>query len=75
MINSMKLWAIQSLMTALMTQLNPEMIRRFIDAGLDAIEDTVENTENTIDDQLALPLIKQVRTALNLPDNDETPAA
>lgn len=74
MLNSMKLWAIQSLMTALMTQLNPELIRRFVDAGLDAIEDTVAASENTIDDQLVLPLIKQVRVALDLPDND-TPAA
>ena len=71
MINSMKVWAIQSLLTALMSQLKPEHLRRFVEGGLDAIEDAIANSENVIDDQFVLPVIKQVRVAFDLPDNDE----
>lgn len=70
MMNSMKLWAIQSLITALMTQLDSAAIRRFVDAGLDALEDMIEKSETTLDDQIALPLIGQVRKAFDLPDRD-----
>jgi hypothetical protein len=37
MLNSMKLWAIQSLVTALMTQLDAKAIRAFVDAGLELV--------------------------------------
>lgn len=68
MMNSMKLWAIQSLVTALMTQLDSEAIRRFVSAGLDALEDMIEKSETKLDDQIALPLIHQIRIAFNLKD-------
>lgn len=68
MMNSMKLWAIQSLITALMTQLDSEAIRRFVGAGLDALEDMVEKSDTKLDDQIALPLITQIRVAFTLPE-------
>lgn len=61
--------------------LKPEMIGSFVEAvkgwidGLiDIIEDKIEASENQIDDQ-ALPLIRNIREALNIPDNDEAAPA
>jgi hypothetical protein len=68
MLNSMKLWAIQSLVTALMTQLDAKAIRAFVDAGLDAIEGMVDRSETTVDDQFVLPMIAQTRKAFDLAD-------
>lgn len=71
MFDSMKLWAIQSLITALMTQLDADAIRAFVIAGLNALEDRIERSETTVDDRFGQPLINQIREAFNLPDNDE----
>jgi hypothetical protein len=42
----------------------------FVDAGLDYIEDYVSKTENTMDDQVVLPMCRIIREVLNVPDND-----
>jgi hypothetical protein len=63
----------QMLLTALFTVLTPENLRKFVDAGLDAIEDLVQESENKIDDAIVLPICKTIRTAFNVPDNDEQP--
>jgi hypothetical protein len=68
MLNSMKLWAIQSLVTALMTQLDAAAIRAFVEAGLNALEGMVERSETKLDDQFVLPLIAQTRKAFELAD-------
>lgn len=68
MMNSMKAWAIQSLVTALMSQLDAKTIRAFVEAGLNAVEAMVERSETTLDDEFVLPIIEQTRQAFDLRD-------
>jgi len=41
------------------------------DALLDTLEDYVERTDNQTDDKLVLPMIKGLRVACNIPDEEE----
>jgi hypothetical protein len=50
--------------------LSPENIMAYGDKLFDFIEDAVEASNTTIDDQTVLPVIKALRSALNIPDND-----
>ena len=50
--------------------LTPEQLRKFADMALDFVEDAVQSSKNKIDDAIALPIIKQARTAFNIPDDD-----
>ena len=50
--------------------LKPENIQTYGDKLFDFVEDAVVNSETTIDDALVLPMVKQLRTVLNIPDND-----
>lgn len=45
-------------------------IRKYGDKLFDLIEDFVKDTETSIDDATVLPIIKALRKALNIPDND-----
>lgn len=58
------------LVAQLMGLLNPTLLKELVDRILDFFEDKIEASETTIDDQIALPLIKMIREAFNVPDND-----
>lgn len=61
---------IAALMGALLRLLTPEVVKIGIDKFLDVVEDAVAKSGNKIDDAIILPLIGNIRTALNIPDND-----
>ena len=42
--------------------------RKFVDTVLDAVEGFVTRTDNTLDDQLIVPLIKSIRENFNVPN-------
>ena len=42
----------------------------YIDKLFDLIEDFVTNSESSIDDMIVLPVVQQLRSAFNVPDND-----
>jgi len=50
--------------------LNKENIQRYGDHLFDFIEQAIESSETTFDDKLVLPIVKSLRAALDIPDND-----
>jgi len=55
-------------MAALLTK---EQVKSVLDQAFDAIENKIEETETKWDDRAFLPLIKALRSALDIPDNDD----
>jgi hypothetical protein len=49
--------------------LDGETQRKFVDAVLDAVEAFVKKTDNTLDDEMIVPLIKSIRENFNVPQN------
>jgi hypothetical protein len=62
--------AIPIIMQIIEKLLSPENIIKYGDKLFDFIEDAVESSSTTIDDATVLPLIKALRNALSIPDND-----
>ena len=62
--------AIPIIMQIIEKLLSPENIIKYGDKLFDFIEDAVTSSETTIDDATVLPLIKALRNALSIPDND-----
>ena len=50
--------------------LSVENIRKYGDKLFDFIEDAVASSDTTIDDATVLPIVKALRHALSIPDND-----
>lgn len=67
----MNVGGLAALMSALLRYLTPDIIRKGIDKFLDVVEDAVAKTPNKIDDVIILALINNIRTALDIPDNDQ----
>lgn len=57
-------------MQQLVAILNPDTLKGFLDTVFDHIENFVLGTNSTIDDALVLPVMKTLRIALDIPDND-----
>jgi len=66
----MKASTISAMVTAILGLLPNETVKSFLDAGFDAIENIVADSSNTIDDAVILPIINKLRTAFDVPDND-----
>lgn len=47
------------------------ILREGLDALFDKIEDRVADSDTPIDDQLALPVIRMLRSQLDIPDGDD----
>ena len=62
--------AIPIIMQIIEKLLSPENIIKYGDRLFDFIEDAVTSSETTIDDATVLLLIKALRNALSIPDND-----
>jgi len=62
--------AIPIIMQIIEKLLSPENIIKYGDRLFDFIEDAVVSSETTIDDITVLPLVKALRNALSIPDND-----
>ena len=48
-----------------------ERIKKWVDSGLDEVEDSIAKSKTKIDDILIGPVIKTIRAAFDIPDNDE----
>lgn len=70
-----KLQLIVMVIGALMKVLTPELIKGLAqktgDTIFDYIETKVLGSASTVDDAVVLPILKQLRDGLNIPDNDE----
>lgn len=67
----MKKALISNLVSVLLTMLTPTALKNIVDGVLDMIEDAVAASESEIDDAIIGPLIKTIRAAFDIPDNDE----
>jgi hypothetical protein len=63
---------VKSLVAAMSAMLTAEQVKKIIDNAFDAIEEKVADSSTQWDDVIVLPMIKALRAALNVPDNDET---
>ena len=68
--NSMQMWFIQQLVSALIIKLDKQTIKQGFDGLLDIIENAVTKSETAMDDAVVLPICNQIRASLNVPDND-----
>ena len=50
--------------------LSPSNLQRYGDKLFDFIEQAVADSDTKIDDTTVLPVIRLLRTSLNIPDND-----
>lgn len=47
-----------------------ETQKKFVDCVLDAVENFVKRTDNTLDDELIIPLIDSIRRNFDVPQQD-----
>ena len=62
---------VNALVTAMAALLTKEQVKAILDKAFDAVENKIESTKTKWDDRAFLPLIKALRIALDVPDNDE----
>lgn len=63
---------VKAIVAALVEVLTPEKVKQILDKAFDKIEDMVADTSTHFDNVVFLPLIKALRKALDVPDNDDT---
>ena len=64
---NMMLPTIVSIVTEMITE---DAAKKYIDKFFDLIEDYVADSKTALDDATVLPIIRAMRLALNVPDND-----
>jgi hypothetical protein len=69
-----KMQLVLAIVSALLKILTPDLIKKLAqklgDTILDFAEDHVLGTASTVDDAIVLPVCKQLREGLNIPDED-----
>jgi hypothetical protein len=61
---------LKTLVDVVLTFASENLMKTIIDGILDVIEEAVQKTGTPADDMVVLPLINQIRTVFNVPDND-----
>ena len=61
---------IRQAVAALIQALPPNLLAEGADRVLDLVENLIEQSETRIDDAVVLPLLRVVRSAFSIPDND-----
>ena len=61
---------IRALVAAMAALLSPTQVKELLDKAFDAIEEKVADSKTEWDDVIVLPILKALRTALDVPDND-----
>ena len=70
--STLLLQLVKMIVKIMASKLTPEMVKSILDGAFDMIEDKVKDTATQWDDAIVLPMIKALRTALDVPDNDES---
>jgi hypothetical protein len=63
--------ALQALLGIALSFLTTAQLKKFADMAFDFIEDAVKESANPYDDAAILPVITRLRTAFDIPDNDD----
>ena len=58
-------------MQVLLSMVSPQLIKECIDSMLDNLETRILESKTQVDDLLVLPVIRQIRVALDIPDDDD----
>lgn len=64
---------VKTLIAAMVAAMTPSQVKAVLDAAFDKIEDEIKDSSTHWDDTVFLPLIKGLRSALSIPDNDQGP--
>ena len=62
---------VKALVGAMTAMLDGEQVKKLIDKAFDKVEDMVADSSTHWDDMIVLPLLKALRKALDVPDNDQ----
>ncbi len=62
---------VQKALGQLMALMSPEMLKGFMDNGIDWVEDYIEKTDTKWDDAIGLPILTEIREAIDVPDTGE----
>lgn len=65
------LQVVKALVKAMTELFSADQVRGVIDKAFDHVEDKVADSSTHWDDVIVLPILKALRGALNVPDNDE----
>lgn len=68
--SNLLLQLVRSLVAAMAAMLSPEQVKSVLDRAFDVVEDKVRDTSTSWDDVVVLPMLKALRSALDIPDND-----
>jgi len=61
---------VKMMVASLKAILTPQQVREWLDKAFDAVEEQVKDSSTHWDDVIILPLLKGLRKALDVPDND-----
>jgi len=59
------------IVSELIEKLDEDILKGFLDRLLDWLENLIKSTDTKLDDVTLLPLLKHVRDAFEIPDNDD----
>jgi len=68
--SNLLLQLVRSLVAAMATMLSPAQVKDLLDKAFDKVEDKVKDSSTHWDDVIVLPMLKALRKALDIPDND-----
>jgi len=68
--SSLLLQLVKALVASMVVMLTPTQVKSILDRAFDAVEEKVKDTATQWDDVIVLPMIKALRTALDVPDED-----
>lgn len=68
--SNLLLQLVKALVAAMAAMFTTEQVKAVLDNAFDAVEEKVKDSKTHWDDVIVLPMIKALRTALDVPDND-----
>ena len=70
--SNLLLQLVKLIVQAMTELLSAENVKKVIDMAFDKLEDKVKDSSTQWDDITVLPMLKALRAALSIPDNDQT---
>lgn len=68
--SNLLLQLVKAFVAAMVAMLSPTQVKIVIDKAFDAVEEKVKDSKTHWDDVIMLPMLKALRSALDIPDND-----
>jgi len=70
--SNLLLQLVKTLVKAMAEIISPENVKKVIDMAFDQVEAKVKDSSTQWDDVVVLPILAALRSALNVPNNNET---